>query len=142
MNKLVLMLLLSCALLAPACLLAQSEVKSATYTITQVHQYNIEVVRIAGRQLTVNVEGFGRRRFQVPRDFTFDIDGEKLTLNQLRSGQKLRAYVTEVETGELMLLQDEKSTDGVLQDAETDETDVTFESDDTAAKPADEDDSH
>lgn len=129
MNKFLMTLVLIAAFMVPACLMAQPEVKSATYTITQVNKYNIQVVRVAGRSLTVDVEGYGRRRFQVPFDFTFDIDGKKTTLNQLREGQKLRAYVTEVKTGELMLLQDENSTDGILQDEETDETDVTIESD-------------
>lgn len=100
---------------------AQPEIKSATYTITQVRQYHIQVVRIIGRSLTVDVEGIGRRKFQVPRDFTFDIDGEAMTLNQLRPGQKLRAYVTERETGELFLMQDETSTDGVMGETVTDE---------------------
>jgi len=142
MNKLVLTILMTCALLAPICAIAQPEIKSATYTITQVHKYSIQVVRIAGRNLTVDVEGFGRRRFKVPHDFTFDIDGQKTTLNQLRVGQKLRAYVTEVETGELMLLQDENSKEGVLQDEETDETDVTLESDDSKNEAGDDGDSN
>ena len=128
--------LLVLGLSLPCTLPAQTDAKTATYTITEVRRYNIEVVRIAGQGLTVDVEGFGRRRFQVPRGFTFDIDGKQLTLNQLRTGQKLRAYVTQVETGELMLLQDEQSTEGVLQDTETEETDISLESEpDTAQDP-------
>lgn len=88
-----------------------TEPQTATYSITKVHRYDMQVVRIAGQGLTVDIEGHGRRRFQIPHDFTFDIDGETQTLRQLRPGQKLRAYVTRIETGELMLVQDEGSAE-------------------------------
>ena len=122
MNKSILsIVVISLAIVASNSAVAQPEIKSATYTITQVKQYNLQVVRIVGRSLTVDVEGFGRRRFQVPRDFTFDIDGESMTLNQIVPGQKLRAYVTETEKGELLLVQDEGSTVGVVGESVNDD---------------------
>ena len=36
------------------------------------------------------------------------------SLRQLMPGQRLRVYVTRVETGELLLMQDEAATDGVV----------------------------
>ncbi len=107
--------LLASVLASPGAVSADPpEIKSATYKITKVYRYDIQVVRIAGQFLTVDIEDYGRRRFHVPRDFTFEIENEKRTLNQLRTGMRLHAYVTEVDTGELMLVQDEASTDGVI----------------------------
>lgn len=106
---------------------AQPEIKAATYTITEVKQYNVQVVRISGQSLTVDVEGVGRRRFHMPRGFTFDIDGEAKTLNQILPGQKLRAYVTETETGELLLVQDDESTEGVVGETVTADDDALAE---------------
>ena len=101
-------------ILAMSGAVAQPEIKSASYKITKVHRYEAQVVRIAGQGLTVDIEGFGRRRFQVPHDFTFEIDDEQQSLRQLIPGQRLRVYVTRVETGELLLMQDEAATDGVV----------------------------
>ena len=92
---------------------AEEELLSTTYTITQVYRYDLQVVRIHGRSLTVDIEGQGRRRFDVPRDFTFEIDGQDLTVGQLKPGMRLRAYVTQTERGELILLKDENSDQGV-----------------------------
>ena len=129
MKKMIVLVILA---IMPVFVSAQPEIKSANFTITKVHQYNIQVVRIAGRNLIVDVEDFGRRRFQVPRDFTFEIDGKPQTLNQLVPGQRLRAYVTETESGELMLVQNSESTEGVMGeqiDLEVDEVVAEMEED-------------
>jgi len=112
----------------PHAVFAQPEIKSATYSVTEVYQYNFQVVRISGRSMTVDIEDFGRRRFDVPRDFTFEIDGEDKTLNQLLPGQRLRAYVTHTETGELMLVQDGETTVGVLAES-VDDTEMNAAAD-------------
>jgi hypothetical protein len=78
-----------------------------------VHRYEVRVVRIAGQGLTLDIEGFGRRRYQVPHDFTFEIDDEQLSLRQLVPGRRLRIYVTQVESGELLLMQNQQAADGV-----------------------------
>jgi hypothetical protein len=116
MTKTAVSLLTACLCLVPALTLSQPEVKSATYTISQVDRYNLQVVRISGRSITVDIEGIGRRRFDVPRDFVFQIDGQDQRLNQLRPGQRLHAYVTHTETGELMLVEHSQAPDGVVAD--------------------------
>ncbi len=117
MKKIILWWLAACILLAPVTVLSQTENPSANITITQVYRYDMQVVRISGQWLTVDIEGFGRKRFRVPRDFTFDIDGEKHILNQLRTGQRLRAYVTQTKTGDLFLLEEEHSGEGVMAES-------------------------
>lgn len=92
---------------------AEPEFKSATYKITKVHRYEAQVVRIAGQGLTLDIEGFGRRRYQVPHDFTFEIEDQQVPLRQLVPGQRLRIYITQVESGELLLMQDEVAADGI-----------------------------
>lgn len=117
MKKIILGWLAACILLAPVTVFSQTETPSANITITQVYRYDMQVVRISGQWLTVDIEGFGRKRFRVPRDFTFDIDGEKHMLNQLRSGQRLRAYVTQTKTGDLFLMEEERSGEGIMAES-------------------------
>lgn len=137
MNRAILSMLVGfLAMVSGAAAWAQPEIKAATYTITEVKQYNVQVVRISGQSLTVDVEGVGRRRFHMPRGFTFDIDGEARTLNQILPGQKLRAYVTETETGELLLVQDDDSTEGVVGETVTAAEDALAESQSAEAPPA------
>jgi len=137
MNRVILSMLVGfLALVTGASAWAQPEIKAATYTITEVKQYNVQVVRINGQSLTVDVEGVGRRRFHMPRGFTFDIDGETKTLNQILPGQKLRAYVTETETGELLLVQDDEATEGVVGETVTAADDALAEAQAAEAQAA------
>ena len=132
MNKAILSMAVGLlALVSGGAAWAQPEIKAATYTITEVKQYNVQVVRISGQSLTVDVEGVGRRRFDMPRGFTFDIDGEAKTLNQILPGQKLRVYVTETETGELLLVQDDEATEGVVGETVTEADDALAEQDES-----------
>lgn len=67
--------------------------------------YNMQVVRVSGRRLTVRItELGGRHTFQVPRGFHFYIDGQRTDVTALERGQRLTAYVTRAPNRELVLV--------------------------------------
>ena len=66
--------------------------------------YDMRVLRVGTGRMTVQIDGIGRRSFNVPREFRFYIDGKPTRLAALDVGQPLRAYVTRSESGELQLV--------------------------------------
>ena len=56
-----------------------------------------EVLAVDGNLLTVRGPN-GVRQFEIAEDFLFDIDGQKLTVRQLKPGMKLAAVITTTST--------------------------------------------
>ncbi len=79
------------------------DVAAVEVTETTVETKHFEVLRISGRWMWVDIEGEGRKRFRVPHEFRFLIDGEPVALDQIVVGQKLNAYITHTETGWILL---------------------------------------
>jgi len=72
---------------------------------SDIDVYNLRVVRVSGRRLTVHVSELdGRRTFNVPRDYKFYIDGEPTDVTKLRPNQRLTAYVTRAENRKVVLV--------------------------------------
>lgn len=79
------------------------DIAAVEVTETTVETKHFEVLRISGRWMWVDIEGEGRKRFRVPHEFRFLIDGESVALDQIVVGQKLNAYITNTETGWILL---------------------------------------
>ena len=74
-------------------LLCLSAVVSAQQTSTTTQTKKFEVISVTGNQLVVKLPE-GTRELTVPDDFKFDVDGQQLSVQQLKPGMKGTAHIT------------------------------------------------
>ncbi len=98
MKKVLLAFIISLLMLSAAPVVAQ-DVVAVEVAETTVDVKPFKVLRISGRWIWVDIENEGRKRFRVPHEFRFMIDGEPVGLDQIVVGQHLRAYITHTENG-------------------------------------------
>src|SRR5690349_23914652 len=71
---------------------------SPEHVVHQTSVKNAEVIHVSGHQVVVELENGGFEVLNLPKDFLFDIDGQRLTVHQLEPGMKLTQEIHTVTT--------------------------------------------
>lgn len=71
---------------------------SPEHVVHQTSVKNAEVIHVSGHQVVVELENGGFEVLNLPKDFLFDIDGQRLTVHQLEPGMKLSQEIHTVTT--------------------------------------------
>src|SRR5579884_958685 len=77
------------------CLTAAAALAQQTSTTTETKKF--QVIEVEGNQLVVNLPE-GTRELTVPDDFRFDVDGQMLSVHELKPGMKGTATITTTTT--------------------------------------------
>ncbi|MGB5623883.1 MAG: hypothetical protein WBN65_15430, partial [Gammaproteobacteria bacterium] len=90
----------------------QAEV--VTVTQTEIKRIAGEVVEVRSNLLTLRADdGSGRSSYRIPRGASISVAGVQTRLQDLQSGQKIRIYYRETETGRVIVLSPPEETEVV-----------------------------
>lgn len=68
-----------------------------------IENKTLQVLRISDRWIWLDAAAYGWKRFKIPDDFSFIIDSEAVSLDDIVVGQRLDVYITRTETGWVLL---------------------------------------
>lgn len=70
----------------------------ATHAVHQTSIKNAEVIHVSGHEIVVELENGGFELLNLPSDFKFNVDGQLLTVHELKPGTKLTQEIHTVTT--------------------------------------------
>jgi hypothetical protein len=69
-----------------------------THVVHKTHLQNAEVIHVSGHDIVVELENGKLELLDLPKNFTFDVDGKHLTVHELTPGTKLSQEIHTVST--------------------------------------------
>ncbi|MCF6263519.1 MAG: hypothetical protein L3J24_08060 [Xanthomonadales bacterium] len=101
MDKVILAFIVGLAIFAVNSVRAQNlAVEESNRTI---ENKTLQVLRISDRWIWLDAVDYGWKRFKIPDDFSFIVDSEAVSLDEIVVGQKLNVYITRTETDWILL---------------------------------------
>lgn len=77
------------------------------------------VVHVYGNNLVVKMANGEHKEFDIPENFMFDVDGRKVTIDELVPGTKLTSSVTTTETPHVVKITEERNATLVSRSGQT-----------------------